>query len=162
MKYRSVLGLFVIFLLAACSTVKERVALAAPKYPDAVVVEVKSANGFIANGLLILAIKAGSDSVDSKNILQLLRMKNPAHPIIVNGKSDGLTTSIAGIASGNAVIVTGDSDALTAATLNRALVDGKGSINGSKVVFVGSKDYQEDLSASAAAAGVTIEFLPYP
>ena len=62
------------------------------------------------------------------------------------------------------VIVTGEDEKLTAATLAKALKLGMGKDNiaGAKAVVVGAKETQKVLSDLANASGVTLEFIDNP
>jgi hypothetical protein len=60
------------------------------------------------------------------------------------------------------VIVAGEDESLTAATLAKVFSMGKAKIGGSKLTVVGSKDSQKTLSSLAAASGVNIEYMGNP
>jgi len=60
------------------------------------------------------------------------------------------------------VIITGNDDDLTAATLSRALSTGNERIAGSKIVYVGGKQSLPKLSKLASNANVAIEFIDTP
>lgn len=60
------------------------------------------------------------------------------------------------------VIIAGNDDDLTSATLSKALVNGKDQISGSKIVYFGGKSSASNLSKLASNAGVSIEFLDIP
>lgn len=60
------------------------------------------------------------------------------------------------------VIVTGNNDDITSATLSRALTRGNEKIAGSKIVYVGGKESVANLSKLASNANVAIEFIDTP
>lgn len=60
------------------------------------------------------------------------------------------------------VIIAGEDEDLTSATLEKALVTGKDQISGSKIVYFGGKSSSKHLSESASNAGVNIEFMDLP
>ena len=60
------------------------------------------------------------------------------------------------------VIITGNDDDLTEATLSKALTDGEDKIAGSKIVYVGGKQSLPNLSKLASRANVAIEFINMP
>lgn len=62
----------------------------------------------------------------------------------------------------NTLIVAGENESLTAATLSGALTQGKDKIGGSKAVVVGAKETQKSLADLASASGVTLEFIDNP
>ena len=64
----------------------------------------------------------------------------------------------------NTVIVTGEDEKLTAATLAKALKLGMGkdNITGAKAVVIGAKETQKVLSDLANASGVMLEFIDNP
>lgn len=60
------------------------------------------------------------------------------------------------------VIIAGEDDALTNATLSKALTKGIDKINGAKAIVVGNKENQKSLADLASASGVTLEFIDNP
>lgn len=60
------------------------------------------------------------------------------------------------------VIITGNDDDLTAATLSQALTKGSEKIAGAKIVYVGGKQALPELSKLASNADVAIEFIDTP
>ena len=60
------------------------------------------------------------------------------------------------------VVIAGEDETLTAATLAKALTIGKEKIGGAKAIIVGSKDAQKMLSAAATASKVTLGFMDNP
>lgn len=60
------------------------------------------------------------------------------------------------------VIIAGEDEDLTSATLEKALVTGKDQISGSKIVYFGGKSSSKHLSDLASNAGVNIEFMDLP
>lgn len=77
-----------------------------------------------------------------------------------NGKVVAIVSALA--LKTSTVIVAGEDESLTTATLAKALSTGKDKINGAKLVVVGSKDSQKTLSTLAAASGVNVEFMADP
>lgn len=60
------------------------------------------------------------------------------------------------------VIIAGEDESLTSATLSRALIKGMDKISGAKAVVVGNKESQKSLIDLASASGVTLEFIDNP
>jgi hypothetical protein len=60
------------------------------------------------------------------------------------------------------VIIAGEDEALTNATLTKAIFKGKDKINGAKAIVVGNKENQKTLAELASASGVTLEFIDNP
>lgn len=60
------------------------------------------------------------------------------------------------------VVVTGNDDDITEATVTRALTDGMPKISGAKMIYVGGKDSLPRISKLAQSAGVEIEFMDVP
>jgi len=60
------------------------------------------------------------------------------------------------------VVVTGNDDDITEATVTRALTDGVPKISGAKMIYVGGKDSLPRISKLAQTAGVEIEFMDVP
>ena len=60
------------------------------------------------------------------------------------------------------VIIAGEDDALTTATLSKALSKGIDKINGAKAIVVGNKENQKNLADLASISGVTLEFIDNP
>ena len=135
-------------LLAACATDQHTSVNNPQKIFDAVsashqgekstLVYISAADGLIAP---YLADSAVEDNVNNGKVLA-----------IVSALALKTTT----------VIVAGEDESLTAATLSKALTSGKDKISGSKMVVVGSKDSQKTLSALATASGVNVEFMANP
>lgn len=146
MKYRLGLILLFTFFLSACATTgsndgqQKRFAAITSKYPESTIVIVEDAGNFISTKIMLASIKSGFSSKTSDKILNLLSNSN----------------------SKLVVAVTGEDDSLTSATLERAMLDGKGKISGSKAVFVGSLEYKDQLSKIATESGVQLEFIIYP
>jgi len=141
-----VLVLLISLFLTACATTgggndqQQRFAAIASKYPESTIVVVEGAGNMISTKMVLASLKAGAGSTTSDAILKLLSNRSSKFP----------------------VAVTGADDSLTAATLERAMLDGKGKISGSKAVFVGSLEYREQLSKVASESGVQLEFVAYP
>ena len=94
------------------------------------------AMGLVADQMALVAIKAGAESSDSAAIKEVLASRNVEQVLVV----------------------TGANDALNAAILERALLDGKGRIQGGRVAFVGSPEYTDSLRRVAEESGVQIDF----
>ena len=77
-----------------------------------------------------------------------------------NGKVVAIVSALA--LKTTTVIVAGEDESLTAATLTKVLTSDKSKINGSKLVIVGSQESQKTLADLAAASGVTLEFIDNP
>jgi hypothetical protein len=77
-----------------------------------------------------------------------------------NGKVVAIVSALA--LKTTTVIVAGEDESLTAATLTKVFTSGKDKISGAKMVVIGSKDSQTALSALAAASGVNVEFMANP
>lgn len=60
------------------------------------------------------------------------------------------------------VIIAGEDDALTNATLTKALTKGIDKINGAKAIVIGNQENQKNLADLASASGVTLEFIDNP
>lgn len=60
------------------------------------------------------------------------------------------------------VIIAGDDEDLTAATVEKALITGKDQVSGSKIIYFGGKSSSKHLSELANNASVTIEFMDLP
>lgn len=60
------------------------------------------------------------------------------------------------------VIIAGEDEDLTSATLEKALATGKDQISGSKIVYFGGKSNSKHLSELASNVGVNIEFMDLP
>jgi hypothetical protein len=114
-------------------------ALVVTKYPgkQVLIAKIEPARDYLSNKMALAAIKAGAETNDSQAIKDLLANRNVERIIVV----------------------TGVDDALSAATLERALLDGRGRVQGGRVVFVGSPEYTDRLRQVAAESGVQIEFL---
>ena len=149
MKYTVFLLASLSLILSACATsgsvapaaseMNRVAALVVSKYPgkQVLIATIEPARNYLSNKMALAAIKAGAETKDSQALKNLLLNRNVEQ----------------------VVVVTGVDDALSAATLERALLDGKGRIQGAKVVFVGSGEYTDSLRQVAAEAGVHIEFL---
>ncbi len=77
-----------------------------------------------------------------------------------NGKVVAIISALA--LKDTRVIVAGEDESLTAATLAKVFSMGKAKIGGSKLTVVGSKNSQKTLSSLAAASSVNIEYLGNP
>lgn len=106
---------------------------------SAVFVVVPSANNAISNGMMVASIKGGADTAPVMQLVSML--KNP------NSKP---------------IAVTSDSDAIAAATIESAISKLNGYKPAAKVYYVGDASYGADLKATADAAGVKLEVVPYP
>ena len=146
MKHRLGLVLLITMLLSACAATggkgdrDHRLAAVGNTHPERAIVYVEGAGNFVTNKVMVGSLKSGTRSSQSQSILKLLQLKNPALAVVVTGADDGLS----------------------AATLERAMINGQGQIAGSKVVFVGSLQYKEALTQLASTSGVQFEFIAYP
>jgi hypothetical protein len=77
-----------------------------------------------------------------------------------NGKVVAIISALA--LKDTRVIVAGEDESLTTATLAKAFTMGKAKIGGANLTVVGGKDSQKTLSALAAASGVNIEYMGNP
>lgn len=77
-----------------------------------------------------------------------------------NGDVTAIISSLA-LKTGT-VIIAGEDDALTNATLSKALTKGIDKINGAKAIVVGNQEHQKNLADLASASGVTLEFIDNP
>lgn len=146
MKHNFYLAMLLSLFLSACAATggssdqKKRFSSIGNKYPNAAIVVVESAGNFLSNKILLASIKAGTSTTTSDAILKLLLNEN----------------------SKFIVAIMGDDESLSAATLERAMLDGKGKVSGSKAVFVGGSEYKEQLSKAAAESGVDLDFINTP
>ena len=93
----------------------------------------------ISNAMVIGLLNVGTGSRDSEQLIK--QMSKPDFSLAVFG----------------------DGDSLAAATLARALADGKEKISpSSSVYFVGAKAYEDTLKAAASEAGVKLAFVVFP
>lgn len=94
--------------------------------------------GIIAPGEAIKEVSSGVDSGKVVAIITSLKIKT------------------------STVIIAGNDEDLTAATLERALITGKDQISGSKIIYVNGNTNQGKLRSLAESAGVNIEFMDSP
>lgn len=94
--------------------------------------------GMIAPGIAVKEVTSGAESGKVVTIITSLKIKT------------------------STVIIAGNDEDLTAATLEKALVTGKEEISGSKIIYVNGKTYQDKLKKLAESAGVNIEFMDSP
>ena len=94
--------------------------------------------GIIAPGLAVNEVSSGADSGKVVSIITSLRVKT------------------------STLIIAGNDEDLTAATLEKALVMGKEQISGSKIIYIDGKANQDKLRKLAESAGVNIEFIDSP
>ncbi len=136
-----------ILALSACtsdrqtSEAERKVAALQIRYPHYNFVIVQSDNSnAMADAVLVGTLRSGVASANARQIGDQLR--SPQAPYVA---------------------VLGDGDTMAAATLERALADGKDKIPaGRSVMFVGDRKYEPPLKAAAAHAGVTLEFVAFP
>ncbi|MGN6388912.1 MAG: hypothetical protein ACTHL1_05325, partial [Burkholderiaceae bacterium] len=88
----------------------------------------------ISNAMIVAALKSGSDSEAVNALVEALRH---------SGKT--------------ALAVYGESDAVTAATVERAMKRLQGFTPAGKLIFVGAKSYAENLRVEAEALGVPFD-----
>ena len=94
--------------------------------------------GIIAPGIAVNEVSSGADSGKVVTIITSLKIKT------------------------STVIIAGNDEDLTAATLEKALVTGKEEISGSKIIYINGKASQDKLRNLAESAGVNIEFMDSP
>lgn len=138
--------ILLITMLTSCATpsgtAKSRFsALTKVKNDVSLVMEIPSANNAISNQIMVSSMKAGigDDGPPVVNLAAILKDPN--------------TKSIA---------VLGDSDAVTAATIEAALKRLQGFKSSAKLYFVGEAGYGQALKAQADAAGINFEAVVYP
>lgn len=104
------------------------------------IMEIPGAGNFLSNRLAVAALRAGTDNVASQKIAQLLLQQAPTR-----------------------LVITGEDDAIGAATLERAFANLKGkSLASHQLIFIGAKEDEEPLSKAAADLGLTLVYVPYP
>lgn len=110
------------------------------KYPAEAVylIFIEGPEGVIAPGEAVKEVSSGMDSSKVVTIITSLKVKT------------------------STVIIAGNDENLTAATLEKALLMGKDQISGSKIVYFGGKSFMANLNKLATDAGVNIEFLDLP
>lgn len=146
MKHRFGLVVLMALLLSACATTggknerEKRLAAVGNTHTQRAIVYVEGTGNFVTNKVMVGSLKTGTRSSQSQSILKLLQLKNPTLAVVVTGADDGLS----------------------AATLERAIINGQGQIAGSHVIFVGSPEYRDALLKLATASGVTLKFVAYP
>jgi hypothetical protein len=148
MKYSACLLSALSLILAGCATsgsgapatseMNRVAAQVVSKYPgkQVLITAIEPAQNYLSNKMALAAIKLGAETNDSQAIKNLLANRKIEQVIVVTGVDDGLSAAI----------------------LERALLDGKGHIQGGRVVFVGSGEYTEGLRQAADEAGVHIDF----
>lgn len=137
-------------LIAGCNgkqSVKEAeyspqkiLATAHQKYPNEAtdLIYIGAPSGFIAPREAVNQVKDGVDTGKVVDIVTALMVKT------------------------STVIITGNDDDLTSATLAQALTVGREKIAGAKIVYVGGKESLPNLSKLASNANVAIEFIDTP
>lgn len=104
------------------------------------VMVIPASGGFLANKLVVASLKAGSESLSSQQISQLLLQQSPV-----------------------SLAVTSENDGVGAATLERALLALKGkALVPHKLVFVGDSEYEEPLVAAAGGVGLKLVYVVSP
>ncbi|HSI43563.1 MAG TPA: hypothetical protein VK949_04410 [Methylotenera sp.] len=138
----------VLLALASCANDGPKMALlpqnliqqANEKYPDerTNLIFIGAPEGVIAPGEAVKEVSSGVDSGKVVAIISSLKIKT------------------------STVIIAGNDEDLTAATLEKALVSGKDQISGAKIIYVNGKTNQGKLRSLAESAGVNIEFMDSP
>lgn len=129
------------FLLSGCASVngidRRKVDLEEihDEYETVYIFEVPNTDTVISDSLLVATIKLAS-SKPSDNLLAYMQSISASDPIVVFS----------------------DSDAVSSATLERAMKDGVGTIDGKLVYFLGAEKYWESLTDVAEEAGVDLRF----
>jgi len=101
---------------------------------------VPAARNFISNKITVASLKAGGESLSTEAITKVLQQSSPVKLAIAS-----------------------ESDAVAAATLERAFLGLKGKIQvAHEVAFIGDKEYEETLVNKAADIGIKLIFVPYP
>lgn len=101
---------------------------------------VPSAGSFIADQITLMSLAAGADSVVSDQLVEVLSKPEPVQ-----------------------LAVTGEDDAIAAATLERALTKVRGRpLAAHQLAYVGGKEFQETLTKTAEEAGVKLLFVVFP
>lgn len=148
----------------------------------------KLLNMLVLSAVLSVVISCASDgpkmAVWPQKMIQAVNDKYPgerSHLIYVGapegfvGSREAVNEVTAGVDSGtvvaivtslkiktSTVIIAGNDDELTSATLKKALMNGKDQVSGSKIVYFGGKESRNKLSDLATKAGVNIEFMDLP
>ncbi|MBA3695984.1 MAG: hypothetical protein H0W85_04310 [Methylotenera sp.] len=149
MKLLNILVFYIaLFMLASCANDGPKIALypqkliqvVNDKYPAEAtnLIFIGAPEGMIAPGEAVKEVSSGVDSSKVVTIITSLKVKT------------------------STIIIAGNDDNLTAATLEKALLMGKEQVSGSKIVYFGGKPFISNLSKLAADAGVTVEFLDLP
>ena len=108
--------------------------------PDLQLMSVPSADGFIANKMMLASLKAGTDSNAVNDIFALLQGAAPA-----------------------SLAVTGKNDSITLATLDRVFDKLKGkTVAPQELAYVGHDAADAALIAKAAEVGVKLVVVAYP
>lgn len=108
--------------------------------PNYVAMTVPSAGSFIADQITLMSLTAGADSVTSDQLVEVLSKPEPVQ-----------------------LAVTGEDDAIAAATLERALTKVRGRpLAAHQLAYIGSKDFEEPLTKTAEEAGVKLLFVVFP
>ncbi|MFZ4288524.1 hypothetical protein [Variovorax sp. HJSM1_2] len=108
--------------------------------PNYQAMEVPSAGSFIADQITLMSLAAGADSVVSDQLVEVLSKPEPVQ-----------------------LAVTGEDDAIAAATLERALTKVRGRpLAAHQLAYIGSKEFEEPLTKTAVEAGIKLLFVVYP
>ncbi|MFG1495466.1 hypothetical protein ABMA57_02455 [Saccharospirillum sp. HFRX-1] len=130
-----------LFLLSGCATVggmdrrEADIEEIRSGYETIYIFEVPNTDTIISDTLLVATIKLAS-SKPSGDLLAYMQSLSASDPIVVYS----------------------DSDAVAAATLERAMKEGAGTIDGKLVYFLGAEKYWESLTGVAKEAGVDLRF----
>ncbi len=138
----------VLLTMASCANDGPKMALLPQKLIQAVnekypaeptnLIFIGAPEGIIAPGVAVKEVSSGADSGKVVTIITSLKIKT------------------------STVIIAGNDEELTAATLERALLIGKDEIAGSKIIYVNGKTNQNKLKTLAESASVNIEFMDSP
>lgn len=108
--------------------------------PAYVAMTVPSAGSFIADQITLMSLTAGADSVSSDELVEVLSKPEPVQ-----------------------LAVTGEDDAIAAATLERALIKVRGRpLAAHQLAYIGSKEFEEPLTKTAEESGVKLLFVVFP
>ncbi|PTY37846.1 hypothetical protein BGP77_15345 [Saccharospirillum sp. MSK14-1] len=136
-----IMNIFMLLLLSGCATVggmdrrEADIKEIRSMYETIYIFEVPNTDTVISDTLLVATIKLASSK-----------------------PSDDLLVYMQSISASDPIVVYSDSDAVAAATLERAMKDGIGTIDGKLVYFLGAEKYWESLTDVAKEAGVNLRF----
>ena len=132
----------VVVASAAADGIDKKFAALFKAFPDSkfTMMVIPVSGSFISNKIIVASLKAGTDSKPSQEIASILQAAVPTQ-----------------------LAVSGDNDAVAAATLQRALSSLKGkSLPPHELAFIGDKEYEPALSSAAAEVGIKLTYIPFP